>query len=144
MREFNFEWVSTVEISKDARAFDLHNCFDFQKFAYDLPTRCLSLVWARGVGDWVRCDLPAMLSLSLFDVDHLAVTPRDRKMPISEDDCLDSYGYTLDGSSNDDVFLFDGRPDPAWRWVFTFRSEMSIIVGAERAVLKIGGELADV
>ena len=129
----NFSWSDSIYLKKDSQEFDLHNDYDFRKFSYDIREKLITLEWQRGTGDWVNLSLPHFISLRVSDVYHLEVKPRDPKMPFSEDDCLNSFGYLSNEHWCDGQLWTDKEPDENWKWSFEFQSGAEIIVGAKSA-----------
>ena len=91
------------------------------------------MLWHRGTGKWVDQSLPHGIHIEMLEIHYLKVAPRDPKMPFSEDDILDCFGYDCDEEWADGQFWQDGEPEPDWRWCFSFHSGAEIIVGGKRA-----------
>jgi hypothetical protein len=97
-------------------SFDLHNCFDFTGFAFDVPTRTLSLRWIPNqyatVGEHRR------ILVEFHGVSRFSCEPRDSAMPFAEDTCLSRVWY---------------ESTPELDYVFQFMSGFTLRANAERA-----------
>ena len=137
MRAENFSWSDGIRLVVNEQEFDLHNCFDFRSFDYNVANRTASLKWCRGSGEWIDRNLAAGVRIEFFDVDYLKIRPRDPELPFTEDDCLASFGYDCDEDWTNGQFWMDGPADPTWRWSFLFQSGAEIVIGGVRAVVSV-------
>lgn len=129
----DFAWERSIYLVQDNSKFDLHNDFDFQSFSYDVENRTVVLVWSRGTGEWVQASLPNVLRLEMTGISEVRISPRDPKIPFTEDNCLSSFGYASDDDWTDGQFWVDSSPDKSWRWSFLFMSGAEIQITGERA-----------
>ena len=129
----DFAWERSIYLVQDNTKFDLHNDFDFQSFSYDVENRTAVLVWSRGTGEWVQSSLPNVLRLEMTGITEVRISPRNPKIPFTEDNCLSSFGYASDDDWTDGQFWVDSRPDESWRWSFLFMSGAAIEIAGERA-----------
>lgn len=118
MNTTNFEFVckpgyQIIEIKQDAAIYDLHNAAEFLGFSYNV-------LHARLVLDWHYYfeDFKSDFKITIDGIENFEVTPRDKDMPFSEDDCLE------------EIINSDG-------WLFKFMGGMQIRVVGERAALTI-------
>jgi len=85
---------------------DLHNCYQFTGFHYDVALRQLIVDWRVDTGDWIADGLPAKLALKFFEVDFLQVTKKEAREFRHDDKTLDIIGFaSLDMRSDDESFM---------------------------------------
>ena len=133
----NFSWSESIYLKYDSVEYDLHNDFDFLEVNYIIETQTVRLKWKKGTGNWVNQNLPRFIVLSILNVSHFEFKPRDPKMPFTEDDCLESFGFISNDEWRDGQFWIDNIPEENWLWSFAFQSGAEIIVGAKSAVVQI-------
>jgi len=120
-----------IYLHTDSASFDLHNCFDFVHFSYDVIARTARLRWIRN--QYASADQPELLLVEMRGITHVSATPRDPEMPFSENTCLSAVGGvapsdpTLEG-------VYSEIP-PGWHHVFTFMSGFVLRIGAESVCL---------
>ena len=133
MKAKNFKIGQSIYIVTQDHEFDLHNNYDFCGFAYDVAQRWLLLSWQKTKGDWALANDPPAIALRIVRVRSLQVTPRDPKLPFTEDDCLSDICFLSNdhGPSFQEQFTIDKTPEESWRWVFQFMSGASIVIDAE-------------
>lgn len=131
MKAKNFRVRDAIYIVHGGHECDLHNCYDFRSFAYDIRNRRLLLRWAKAEAEWINKDLPSNLVLTFRKVTSLELRPRTPALPFTEDDCLASIGHLSDALGVPGVFISNDTPDDEWKWVFEFQSRAQIIVQAE-------------
>ena len=100
--------------------FDLHNCFDFTGFAYDVSGRTLSLRWIPN--EYAQAGEQRRILVEFHGVSDFSCEPRDSAMPFTEDICLSSVWC---------------EPVPDGRYVFQFMSGFVLRVHGERAIWRI-------
>lgn len=137
MRAINFLWSNSIYLHIGRLKLDLHNDYDFKKVIYDIEQRSVLLEWHRGSGEWVSNALPHQIQILMTEIYGFRVLPRDPKMPVSEDNCLNSFGYDCDEDWADGQFWVDSAPEPEWRWSFLFQSGMEIQVDGESASVTV-------
>jgi len=128
----DFEIKDGIYLVQSSHELDLHNDYDFQDLHYSTKDRTLLLHWQRGRGDWVPPDIPSSVSIEFREVSEFRFLPRDGKLPFTEDDCLNTFGYWTDEEWADGVFLPDPTrtPDPSWLTGIDFVSGAIIAVRA--------------
>src|SRR6059058_6233231 len=84
---------SEIYLHTDSATFDLHNCFEFVGFSYDVPQRIVTLRWIPN--EYVSSEQRRALTVEMRRVVHVSSTPRDPEMPFSEDTCLSAVGGVL-------------------------------------------------
>jgi len=89
----SFQLDQTIAIVVGSQYFDLHNCFDFVGYEYQVTEKKARLEWQRGAGDWVSKNLPSKLVLLFEGVTNLAAERRNDEMPFTEDCCLASITF---------------------------------------------------
>jgi hypothetical protein len=114
-------------LETESESFDLHNCFDFVGFTYDVSARTVSLRWIPN--EYTSSERRRSLVVELHGVFHLSSTPRDLEMPFSEDTCLASVGLIPPSAPMLDSAQSDAPPD--WHHVFSFMSGFMLRIGAE-------------
>jgi hypothetical protein len=135
----DFEIKDGIYLSQPPHELDLHNNFDFCGLHYSVEERTLSLHWRRSKGDWVAAGTPASLSVEFQEVSEFRFLPRDAKLPFTEDDCVNTFGYRTEEEWADGVFLPDPNqtPDPRWLAAIHFMSGAVIAVQASSAHARI-------
>jgi hypothetical protein len=103
--------------------FDLHNCFDFTGFNYEISTRSLVLQWR--ANQHARGDAPYRITVRFRAVSHLSVEPRDHELPFTEDDSLWFVAYASPGETVGESFAI-GNPTSNMHLVFCFMSKMRL------------------
>jgi hypothetical protein len=93
MRLTNFQIVDdSIALNYKGQYLDLHNCFDFRSFHYDVTTSQLELIWTRSHEEWANESIPAF-KLVFHEVGYLRIRERDGSMPATEDSCLYLIGF---------------------------------------------------
>ena len=117
---------------------DLHNNYDFTEITYSVAERRATLTWVRSSGDWVPATDPLELQLEFHGVSCFRFMPRDPEMPFTEDDCLDSIGFTWDEMLAEmDGYTASESKDDCTHLIAMFASSFSIKVGAEAVTLNV-------
>ncbi|WP_161884483.1 hypothetical protein [Deinococcus alpinitundrae] len=131
----NFSVTDSINVAQHGRAYDLHNCADFQGFSYDVTESRLSL-------RWVIVEFGSSgqhLEICFENVDYLTVHHRDSEMPVSEDLTLDHIGSVSHGII-DQMTFFKGpvyQVDAGEALLFQFRGGQAVVVHAKLAILKV-------
>jgi len=135
----NFEIKDGIYIKIDTKEYDLHNDYDFKVVNYSIEERILTLAWKRSSGEWVSHDLPASLTVTFSEVSEFRFMPRDKELPFTEDDCLNSFGYWVDEEWAQGVMILsDGQePEASWLTALDFMSGAIITVQSKLAKLEI-------
>jgi hypothetical protein len=120
-----------IYLETKSESFDLHNCFDFVGFAYDVATRVVSLRWIPN--EYASPERGRSLVVELRGVFHLSSTSRDPEIPFSEDTCLASVGLIPPSAPILGSAQSDAPPD--WHYVFSFMSGFMLRIGAESLCL---------
>jgi hypothetical protein len=127
MEALNFKVEASRHLVVEGMALDLHNCYDFRSYKFDVASRELVLAWSRSK-EYGKPTDPKIVALCVSAVDYLRVEPRDASLPFAEDSCLSVIGYAYDQSCPTGTFWTDEPPDPSWTWVFEFQSGASIAI----------------
>ncbi len=120
-----------IYLHTDSASFDLHNCFDFVGFSYDIITCTVRLHWR--ANEYAEAHLARVLAVEFCGVSHLSATARYPAMPFLEDRSLsavggvESFEPTAAGISSD--------VPTGWDHVFTFMSGFVLRIGAESVSL---------
>src|SRR5436189_2243548 len=116
-----------IYLHTESDSFDLHNCFDFLGFTYDLLQRIVTLRWIPS--EYTPVEQRRALIVEMRGVSHLSSSPRDPDMPFSEDACLSAVGGILppDPPLNG-VYCDVGE---GCHHIFTFQSGFVLRIGAE-------------
>jgi len=131
MKTKNFKISQNIYIVTNGHELDLHNNYDFCGFAFDGMQQSLRLSWQKTKGEWVQANDPPTLELRAIGVRSFQVTPRDPKLPFSEDNCLSDIAFLCDEPWCKEPFAVDTTPDESWKWVFQFMSGSSIVIDAD-------------
>ena len=91
-----------IYLETPTEKFDLHNCFDFTGFAYDVSARMISLRWIPN--EYAKAGEKRRILLEFHGVSHFSYEPRKPDMPFTEDTCLSSVW--CEPASEDYVFQF--------------------------------------
>src|SRR5438876_9566614 len=131
----DFEIKDGIYLAQPPHELDQHNNFDFCGLDYSVEGRTLSLHWRRSTGHWVAAGTPASVSVEFREVSEFRFLPRDAKLPFSEDDCVNTFGYWTDEDWADGVIITDPTqtPDPSWLTAIDFMSGAVIAVQAVSA-----------
>ena len=119
-----------IYLEADGGRFDLHNCFDFAGFTYDVSTRVLTMRWLPN--EYGPADEHRSIGVEFHGVLHLSIEPRDSALPFSEDDCLSFVAYASPDSAVGEAVPYE-QPNADKHLVFCFMSEMRLRVYADRA-----------
>ena len=127
-----------IYLETDSESFDLHNCFDFAGFSYELSTRSLSLRWLPT--SYTPPNQRRELFIEMHDVFHISASPRDPAMPFTEDSCLHFAGFL----PPDAPTMASGAVDalPGWHHIFSFTSGFLLRVGAETVLCRVEPNVA--
>lgn len=120
-----------IYLETESESFDLHNCFDFVGFTYDVTARTAQLGWIPN--EYASAKQRRSLFVEMRGVVHLSSAPRDPEMPFSEDSCLASVGLIPPSAPMLDSAQSDAPPD--WHHVFSFMSGFMLRIGAEAVCL---------
>lgn len=127
-------------LEANGECFDLHNCFDFGGFTYDVSTRVLRLRWLPN--EYGPADEHRRIDVEFHGVSHLSIEPRDSALPFSEDDCLSFVAYASPGSAVGEAIGCE-QPTPDMHLVFCFMSEMRLRVYADHAHVTLNTDCSD-
>jgi hypothetical protein len=122
---------SETSLHTESERFDLHNCFDFVDFAYDVAQRTVTLRWIPN--QYASPHQRRPLIVEMRGVYHVSSSPRDPELPYSEDACLNSVGLLPPSAP-----MLDSVQDSApadWHHVFAFTSGFMLRIGAESVCL---------
>jgi len=135
----NYKINQSIYIEDDSGEYDLHNDYDFKGLHYSIEGRILVLKWSRTGGEWVNQDMPMALSIKFSGVSEFRFMPRDKDIPFTEDDCLNSFGYWVDEDWAEGVITINDNqaPEPEWLTGIDFMSGAVIAIQAEQANLEI-------
>jgi len=122
---------SEIYLHAESESFDLHNCFDFVGFSYDVAKRTVMLRWIPN--QHASLEQGRSLVVEMRGVFHFSSSPRDPKLPFSEDACLNSVGLIPPKAPMLDS-VQDNAPSD-WHHVFEFTSGFMLRVGAESVCL---------
>ena len=120
-----------IYLYTESESFDLHNCFDFVGFAYDMTKRIVTLRWIPN--QYASPEQRRPLVVEMRGVSHLSSSARDPELPFSEDACLNSVGLIPPSAPMLDSAQENTPAD--WHHVFAFTSGFMLRVGAESVCL---------
>ena len=135
----DFQITNGIYLVQPPHELDLHNNFDFQGLQYSTEDRTLLLGWRRSKGEWVASGAPASVCVEFREVSEFRFLPRDAKIPFTEDDCVNSFGYWTDEDWANGVIVVEPSqtPDPRWLTAIGFMSGAVIAVQAASAHARI-------
>ena len=119
-----------IYLEADGERFDLHNCFNFTGFTYDVSGRGLTLRWVPN--EYAPKDEHRSIRVEFQGVAHLSSEPRDSSVLFTEDDCLSFVGYASPGSVVGETVAHE-QPTADMHLVFCFMSQMRLRVHADHA-----------
>lgn len=127
-----------IALEAESEYYDLHNCFDFQRLEYNVIERKLELCWIRNTGDWVKSTEPMELRVIFHGVYLFKTRERDLETPFTEDDCLNTIGFTSDKLIESmDSYVSNSTSSGCTHLLIDFMSGFSIKIGADSATLHI-------
>ena len=125
-----------IAFEQSDKYYDVHNCFDFIGFDYDVSKRTIILNWIKNSGDWVPSDSPNRLSLHLEGVYLFKAKERDPDVPFTEDDCLSSIGFLWNELIEEMGGYHSHEPkENCTHLSMEFMSGLAIKIGADSASL---------
>ena len=124
-----------IYLATDSESFDLHNCFDFIGFDYDISARTLRLRWTPS--EYAPAGERRSITVTFQQVTHFSAQPRDPAKPFTEDDCLSDVCFVQPDAHTDECFSTASPPSPDLHYVFSFMSGFAIRVHADYAVCQI-------
>jgi hypothetical protein len=120
-----------IYLYTESESFDLHNCFDFVGFTYNVAKRIVTLRWIPN--QYASPEQRHRLVVEMRGVSHLSSSARDPELPFSEDACLTSVGLIPPSAPMLDSVQENAPPD--WHHVFAFTSGFMLRIGAESVCL---------
>jgi len=128
----DYKIIDGIYLVQDEHELDLHNNFDFVGLNYSIENQVLLLKWRRSKGDWVNKNTPASLNIEFREVSEFRFSPRDTKIPFTEDGCINSFGYWVDEEWAEGVVMVEPNqtPDHDWLTAIDFMSGAVIAVQA--------------
>lgn len=137
----NFEIHLGITLVQPPHEIDLHNLYGFMGLQYSVADRTLLLRWRKLQSEGTPAAAPATVSIEFRDVTEFRFTPRDPRMPFTEDDCVSTFGYWTDENWANGVIMCDPHqtPDPRWLTAISFMSGAMIAVQAGSAHATIEG-----
>jgi hypothetical protein len=127
--------LHSIYLDRGGESFDLHNCYDFIGFDYDISSRTLRLRWTPST--YAPPGERRPITVTFQQVTHFSAQPRDRQIPFTQDDCLSDVCFVLPDAHTDECFSTESTPTSDLHYVFSFMSGFAIRVHAESAVCQI-------
>lgn len=128
LREFK---LHSIYLETDRESFDLHNCFHFVGFDYDVSSRTLRLRWAPSAH--APPGQRRSIVVTFCQVTHFSAEPRDPETPFTEDDCLEGIYSTIPGAGSPAYLDAGTEPPSDSPYIFCFMSGFSLRVLGESA-----------
>lgn len=129
-----FRFHSDIYLRTGNESFDLHNCFDFAGFAYDIAKRTVTLRWVPN--RHAPAGEQRLMVVEFQGVSHFSAEPRDPAVPFTEDDCLSGVRYVPANAPTSAGFPCE-EASPDFHCVFDFMSGFSLRVFGESAMVRI-------
>ena len=85
--------------------------------SYSIKNQILLLKWRRSKGDWVNKNTPAALNTEFREVSEFRFFPHDNKIPLTEDTCINSFGYWVDEEWAEGVVMVEPNQTPEHDWL---------------------------
>lgn len=129
----NFDILENYALVFKGRHLDLHNCFNFERFEYNVKNHKLTLFWIKSQGDWVNRDELNSIVISHNNVDYLEVSNPEENPNNQEDYCLSEITYfsSKDREIND-CFMTHVQPKEDDDILYCFQSGLYIRVHCEQ------------
>lgn len=134
MKLKGFRFRDCIYLEAAGETFDLHNCFSFVGFTYDLGARTLVLNWHPG--SYAPSPEQHRIEIEFQGVSHLSAEPRDPTVPFTEDDCLECVAYVSATNPMEENCVCDNQGTDA-HCLFYFMSRFVLRVYADTAVCRI-------
>ena len=133
-RIFSLAAMVCISIHWQGHDLDLHNCFDFKRFTYDIPLRQIELFWLRSPEEWAKTTVLPGLTLIFSEASFFRVKERDPEYPFTEDKRLMSASfYPVKLRDEFDSIYFSSSPTDDL--TFFFQSEWGFKINAAAAEL---------
>jgi hypothetical protein len=131
----NFQLGSDgISLEWQGHDLDLHNCFDFEGLAYNLPLRQVEASWRRSPEEWAKGTVLPGLTLAFSQVSFFRVKERDPEYPLTEDSCLLSASFHS-VELRDEFDSISSSRSPADDLTFFFQSEWGFKINAATVAL---------
>ena len=118
--------------------FDLHNCFDFKGLSYRVDARTITLFWSKNANNWVPQDSPRHLELNFEGVYLFKARQRDPDVPFTEDDCLNTIGFTSNEKIDEiDAYVSHEPKTNSMYLTMDFMSGFALKIGAATVTLVV-------
>ncbi|MDQ6631030.1 MAG: hypothetical protein M3Y82_04640 [Verrucomicrobiota bacterium] len=129
----------SIEIEALGVVWDLHNVADFLSFTQDVHQNSVVMKWQINQ-TYALQEYPAdKFELLFSDVNCLEISPRDKELPHSEDDCVASISRVPPSQPMSSLaeHEIDINQDETFHLVFAFQSEQRIRIGAQMAEFRL-------
>ena len=135
MRYRNFSF-GHIEVELNGVAHDLHNFYDFESFSYDVIARKIVFRLTKVEEEWVPSEEPSAITINFINVNYFSAEPRDKRLPFTEDDCIECIGFVEPDAPTKDFYLLD-NPTEIHHCVVRFQSGLILRIQAEEAICDI-------
>ncbi|QQR87260.1 MAG: hypothetical protein IPJ76_03285 [Flavobacteriales bacterium] len=89
----------------DGYELDMHNCYQLERFDQNSRSGTATLVFVRGVGNWIKHTDPLRLTLDFVNVEHVLQCEPDADYPSeyvnADKNTSDIMGFTSDDTDED-------------------------------------------
>lgn len=134
----NFEITDNHALTFEGRHIDLHNCFDFVGFEYDVAERAMKLSWKKSKGNWVDKNELAGLVLAHKAVTYLRVIDEDGHDYYEDGSCLGEITYFPSAErETNDCFMWHSKPNDGDDILYFFESGQKIRIHCEQIELSV-------
>lgn len=126
-----------ISFDYESYYFDLHNCFDLEKFEFNIFEKSIVLKWKKSEDDWVSTSEPSQILVKFENVINFQISKQDNDLlnyP-NEEKCLSSIGFCNWNEQEDFGYIDDINESPydtirielqSWR-VFKIQCESALI-----------------
>ena len=134
----NFEIKDNYAVVFRKRHIDLHNNFKFDCFIYETAKQQFTMKWIRSMGDWVKEDEIAWLTLIHYHVSYLRLNEMDDQSQLG-DFCLGELTFfpSSQREINTDLLL-QANPDSNDDILYYFENGQYIRICCEIIELQCG------
>ena len=127
-----------IAIEHNDKYYDLHNNFDFISFNYNVKEKSACFTWVKSLEDWVPKNSPNHLELRFTNVSLFKSKERDFAIPYSEDNCLESLGFSFNEFQEKmDNVISNVSENDCSHFNLVFMSGFAVKLSAESATLQI-------
>lgn len=134
----NFEIVDNYALSYHGKHIDLHNCFVFEGYDYDIPSKTLKLYWKKSLGDWATNEIFKKLTIVHLGISFLniQIEMADTSFSVKDKKCLGDISFVpITERKINHEFYCKRVPDETDDILYVFQSGDFIRAGCDKLEL---------